>query len=122
MDNPMTLHDELAGLAAKATPGPWGMRGLMVTGFDPDDPSSPWDVADFDLGAGHPHIQDGSNAALIVALRNNLPAILSALNAADEVKRLREALEQIADIEPDADNMQRFHDIANAALNQGPTQ
>jgi len=33
-----------------------------------------------------------------------------------EVEGLREVLEHITDIEPDADNMGRFHDIARAAL------
>lgn len=37
---------------------------------------------------------------------------------AAEIERLREALEQITDIEPDADNMGRFHDIAHAALGE----
>lgn len=51
-----------------------------------------------------------ANAAYIVTACNAYPH-LTAINA-----ELVEALEQIADIEPDADNMQRFHDIANAAL------
>jgi hypothetical protein len=39
---------------------------------------------------------------------------IAALRADND--RLRGALDQITDIEPDPDNMQRFHDIARAAL------
>lgn len=100
MDNPMSMHDELAGLAAKATPGPWVFDGDWSR--RPCINAGPKEIAQI-YKKGFPARDDhrpdeAANAALIIALRNNLPAILSALNAADEVKRLRKALGNIGNL------------------------
>lgn len=88
------LSTELAGLAAKATPGPWitapdhignqdyetcierpgnaGQIGAAIAYFHHD-----WETDRISWKAAQ------SNAALAVALRNNLPAIIAALKAAE---------------------------------------
>lgn len=86
------LADQLASLADKATQGPWCIEDPM--------PNELWIVQDgkeshewFPLaGLMFPDEDEHSitgrevnnNAALIVALRNNLPAILEALRARTE--------------------------------------
>jgi hypothetical protein len=109
----MTLHDELVGLAAKATPGPWEVDGLRGLIFHRLDQLTMYAIAEMESA-------DEDNAALIVALVNNLPTILSALNAADEVKRLRDALGTIAagdvPISVSPDLAVRYEKFARAAI------
>ena len=78
------MIEELKALAEKATRGPW---------YEPDPDgclhvklASPWREGAWD-GDG----EAKANAALIVTLVNNLPAIISALEA---VPVMKEALEQ----------------------------
>lgn len=88
------LSTELAGLAAKATPGPWrtapdhmgdqdyetcierpgnaGQIGAAIADFHHD-----WETDRISWKAAQ------SNAALAVALRNNIPAIIAALKSAE---------------------------------------
>mgnify|MGYP001202611767 CR=1 FL=1 len=71
----VALHDQLKALAENATPGPWLIRTLDNFG---------WNVVNYTDGdkfriaraakCGHE-----PDAALIAALRNNLPTILAAL-------------------------------------------
>lgn len=74
------LGKRLAELDKKATPGGWGFHDAvnhhcLTAGCD-------------DMG-GYIYVEndDGTNGELIVALRNNLPAILEALAVAEIVKR-----------------------------------
>ena len=79
-----SLADKLGGLAEKATAGPWEQP---YAGFPAiDAPGREWFITD---EGGHSE----NDAALICALRNNLPAILAALR---DVERMREALRKIA--------------------------
>jgi hypothetical protein len=77
------MIEELKALAEKATPGPWQHHMSHVYGPDPmrelvcQFRNGPWLTSDRDL---------------IAALRNNLPAIISALEA---VPVMKEALEDI---------------------------
>lgn len=122
----MKLADELETLAAKATPGPWEVDTIEndgAYGSGPDavhgfkspvmldgDGKALFDASNSDLIEAHEEYnEDGcyawddpgqNNFALIVALRNNLPAIIAALRAAepgqdgDLVERVAEALWQ----------------------------
>jgi len=111
------LADEIEALAKEATPGPWGLR---VGGNYADDvwvasdAERPWEShmalklwsrtmgrGDYEIGSPE-HKAAIANAAMIVALVNNAPAIVSALRERDalkeEVERLRncEALAKFA--------------------------
>jgi hypothetical protein len=89
------LADELEGLADCATPGPW------ANGFDDLDcvwsrePSNDGNVVCLPPESMMELSVERwpANADLIIALRNNLPTILSALRDAG---KMREALQQIA--------------------------
>lgn len=82
------LADELEGLADGATPGPWVVEPEALVTHDPVEVAYERrmiaDLRYFTI----PHA-DG-NAALIAAVRNRLPAILSALR---RVEKLEAALE-----------------------------
>lgn len=89
------LADELEGLLKDATKGPWEARlrfgrQTTVSGRQRypicDTGTAPYAEAN--------NRREETNAALIVALRNNLPAILSALRDAG---KMREALREIAE-------------------------
>ena len=73
------LADELIALAEKATAGPWkanpyrGHIGSQVWAGEPGPETAKLILAEGDA--------DDADAALIVALRNNLPEILAALTA-----------------------------------------
>jgi hypothetical protein len=113
------MIEELRTLAEKATPGPWAYRpdeyddwGLVksppreVGNYDPPfiirgaigqfrDP----DVHDEETLNAHRRAGTDpweANAALIVWLRNHVPAILTALTAASKLEVAKEALEMIA--------------------------
>lgn len=104
----MNLREELEGLAAKATPGDWrvfyydcgdcahyyhnGPCPSIMADKEQDCAVVHWDgfKQKYWSAANGNQGQIEANAALIVALRNNLPTILSALDEAEEVKRLRE--------------------------------
>jgi len=82
---------ELRELAAKATPGPWIVRQHVHAPADARNKALDRVKVTGQIGPlGSFDREDGE---LIVALRNNLPAILSALEA---VEGMREALEKIA--------------------------
>ena len=81
------LASELEALAKDATPGPWSWT-------EDNGPKMPkqWRIAPgvllADCSSGTPGGDsiDRANAALIVGLRNDLPAILSALRKAGEME------------------------------------
>ena len=83
------LADDLSRLSAVATPGPWG-RGfgeVLMTGATDANHTTVFVTATERGPLFYPQ-KDGltkaeANAALIVALRNNLPAILTALRQPD---------------------------------------
>ena len=87
----MTMIEELKALAEKATPGPWeyetgpALEGRHHSVIDQEE------VMVCECYEGTEEQQE-ANAKLIVALVNNLPAILSALSA---VPVMKEALEDI---------------------------
>jgi hypothetical protein len=98
----LDLANQLRALAEKATPRPWQQRDDQTTEgwitiignvdgeYVDGQAHCTYDVVsrcEDEFGERLPNV--GSNAALIVALRNNLPTILAALAEAD---RLREAL------------------------------
>ena len=83
-----TLADTLSALEKGATAGPWEARP-----FEANFPLADWFLTD-----GAANLSDDmsrANAALIVAIRNNLPAILSALR---RVEKLEAALREIRDL------------------------
>lgn len=88
------IADEIERLAGEATIAPW----LWTDDNGPEFPKQ-WRIhpgvllADGNSGTPGGDEIDHANAALIVALRNNLPAIICALRSE---ARLREALECIA--------------------------
>jgi hypothetical protein len=94
------MIEELRTLAEKATPGPWRTAKQRNCDIDiigrPSWPCSrfgkkgEWDVAVV-TELENPKEQR-ANAALIVALVNNLPAILTALTAASKLEVAKEAL------------------------------
>lgn len=102
------MIEELKALAEKATPGPWmaaakpsSVVGLPIVGpmgrsianvSDFATPGTPYNEDQAEAEAKY-HAENQANAALIVALVNNLPAIISALEA---VPVMKEALERIA--------------------------
>ncbi len=98
------MIEELRTLAEKATPGPWRTAKQRNCDIDiigrPSWPCSrfgkkgEWDVAVV-TELENPKEQR-ANAALIVALVNNLPAILTALTAASKLEVAKKALEMIA--------------------------
>jgi hypothetical protein len=75
------MIEELRTLAGKATPGPWDARKDRTVAAD--------GVPLFRCYADR---NETANAALIVALVNNLPAILTALTAASKLEVAKEAL------------------------------
>jgi hypothetical protein len=80
----MTLHSTLSHLSASATPGPWTREG---TNIDGQGIGSCGGVLSF---TGFPIEQRRVNAELIVALRNNLPAILAALKVVEAARAMAE--------------------------------
>lgn len=123
---PDGLAKELAALDAKATPGPWevdttdsegeyGIGPNTTTGFKVSciltpDGKSLADALNSDMIVVHEEFdEDGCYAwdetsandfALIVALRNNLPAILASLSASNAMRdALRECAETFRDYE-----------------------
>ena len=74
----MTLSQTLRELAGKATRGPWHGTALDQCVQIYSD--------SFDY-LGETRDYHGDDAALIVALRNNLPTILAALETAEDVER-----------------------------------
>lgn len=103
------LADKLDELAMKATPGEWRTKNLepRTLGVDwidgaEDQSGNHWSsIASFGtlsfikdrIPTHAPDGMTGANAALVVALRNALPQITTALR---EAARLREALEPFA--------------------------
>lgn len=93
------LVEELSALAVAATAGPWEARDgtLRHRHWLIDAPGRRF-VAQID---GPPDEEGEANAALIVALRNNLPAILALSPAADEwqdiAERVREEAARVAE-------------------------
>jgi hypothetical protein len=87
-----TMIEELKALAEKATPGPWRVDTFadMIFSCDVEREKAETEAI-CDLRYFHTP-DDEANAALIVTLVNNLPAILSALEA---VPVMKEALEDI---------------------------
>jgi len=107
------LIETLEGLAVKATPGPWKIHGAMI-GYKGDlfSPTAKLvgdchhiarffaqkperkPLSDLEaIGVGREAVVTiEANAALVAALVNNLPTILSALRQVGEAERLREAL------------------------------
>jgi hypothetical protein len=84
------MIEELKALAEKATPGPWREdTGFEIIGLDGAQVCST--VTESAL-IFRTEDEAQANAALIVALVNNLPAILSALSA---VPVMKEALEGV---------------------------
>lgn len=92
---PEELADEIERLADGVTPGPWAVEPEAIVTRDPVEIGYERrmiaDLRYFTI----PHVDD--NAALIVALRNNLPAILSALR---RVEKLEAALTIISKAGP----------------------
>lgn len=88
-----TLAAQIEALAAKATQGKW-----VINGPHSDDGSVYIDADDSSMDAvaimltGSAHQQDETDAALIVALQNNLPAIVTALRQAEAAPGVVEAL------------------------------
>jgi hypothetical protein len=113
------LADELEGLAERATPGEWAWTDDNGVAFPRQWRLCPGVLfADGTSGTPGGDSIDCANAALIVALRNRLPAILSALRDAG---KMREALGRISqatvyDDERDSGTMLRAVKIALAAL------
>lgn len=108
---------ELRALLAKEALGQWRMAV-------PNADESVWIIAG-GLGLKIARVHQGAianapiNADLIVAARNDLPALLDALDAADaRERRLREALEIIAGQRQCVDNLMGNADIARAALSE----
>lgn len=106
--------DELERLLAAATDGPW-RQGSGVA--DPTIYTADDDFLIYDEG-GH----TGADAALIVAARNSLPAILTEIRELRaENARLREALTRLRDCDwviSLPDRMDAVRDIARAALGE----
>ena len=81
---------ELEALAEKATPGPWHVQCGAI-GVNPWLACSNGTKGNGDYVRGHcilnmvAHDEREEDAALIVALRNNLPTILAALRQAGDV-------------------------------------
>jgi hypothetical protein len=106
-----TMIEELKALAEKATPGPWDAGGAKFGGsgriwINATYPCINGLAAKFTVASvvmpdeAEVEYTDGAlnddvasaNAALIVALRNNLPAIISALEAVPVMKEALEAM------------------------------
>ena len=91
------MIEELKALAEKATPGPWHVHSGAM-GVNPWIACSNGTKADGEYVRGScilnmtAHKEREHDAALICLLRNNLPAILSALSA---VPVMKEALEEV---------------------------
>lgn len=119
------LADELEGLAKSATPGPWASEPDAIVTLDPVELDMERrmiaDLRYFTL----PHV-DG-NAALIVALRNNLPAILSALRrvechrCADIRQRTKEEAEALATLRDRGMKLSEVQDAKADAVRQALT-
>lgn len=106
-----TLVDELEWLAANCSPGPWHLHDTAI-GVNPWVSASNGTKADDAYARGGcilnmvAHDERKQDATLIVALHNNLPAILSALRTKEapaDVAGLVGELEQWADIQDDPD-------------------
>jgi hypothetical protein len=84
------LSEELKALAEKATPGPWGAAPVvpMAKNYFYLVGNREGNNAEKEIGTIGPSLAPSTeaNAALIVALVNNLPAILSALSAVPVMK------------------------------------
>ena len=101
------LASELEALAKDATPGPWSWT-------EDNGPKMPkqWRIAPgvllADCSSGTPGGDsiDRANAALIVGLRNDLPAILSALRKAGEMEAALDGLAKRTNLSLQADESQ----------------
>lgn len=83
------LADQLERLAKEATPGEWSLSEPDREGYAYIDAPTHgalarvvWHMED-DKYLGRPSVREQANAALIVALRNALPQIISALRGAE---------------------------------------
>ena len=99
------LEDELERLAEKATPGPWDfVTGDMNSDVCVHGPNHANEmIAELTSSLAEKlralssiSTPDAANAALIVALRNNLPAILEALRTQSLLREALSALEPFA--------------------------
>jgi hypothetical protein len=108
---PEELADEIERLADGVTPGPWAVEPEAIVTRDPVEIGYERrmiaDLRYFTI----PHVDD--NAALIVALRNNLPAILSALR---RVGKLEAALRGVLSIWDEFGSLDSTDDDDQAAI------
>lgn len=81
----MTLSEQLKSLVEKATPGPWRFE-TDVSHFD----SAAVVARDGFIGANY--YRRDADALLVVALLNNLPTILAALEAVENTPETNDAL------------------------------
>ena len=100
--------EELRGLLAKATPGPWKnhlVDDTTIVASNGFEIGTTWPGGSVYNGFVDPAEQHEINAALIVAMRNAIPALLDAASRARE-DALREAIEicKEADAQDDRDN------------------
>jgi hypothetical protein len=114
----MTASDEIRAALAKMTPAEWTLSGRLTVrggGVLSDGRTPPW--------VGVMNWRNGdADVAGIVTLRNRAPDLLAERDQlAAENARLREALERIADTDPDQGTAW-FHDAANAALSSKETR
>jgi hypothetical protein len=90
------MIEELRTLEEKATPGPWGAVPMVptATNYFYLVGNRDGNNAEKEIGTIGPSLAPSTeaNAALIVALVNNLPAILSALTAASKLEVAKKAL------------------------------
>lgn len=124
-----TLADEIEALAKEATPGPWVVAGqsyrhavaeldhgpvfIMQDNMDLHSKPPVWPKNICEVSEANKvenfvkrtHDEQLSDAALIVALVNNLPTIVSALR---EVSALKEEVERLRGAVSHADRCQRF--------------
>lgn len=108
---PEELADEFEALADGVTPGPWAVEPEAIVTHDPVEVGYERrmiaDLRYFTI----PHVD--ANAALIVALRNNLPAILASLR---RVEKLEAALQMIIDTRPDDDGSEYHCGYSDAMI------
>jgi len=82
---PETIR-ELRELLSKATQGPWVFAGKHARTTHEGCGGSFWDLSVLQAGEGaywhFGYVRDDENAALIVAMKNNIPALLSAAERA----------------------------------------
>lgn len=124
MTDPNKLADELEGLAKDASPGHWRVTTCMDYWIEHG--RTPTDADEGFKGVGHfgdmswPNMGERqgeweANAALIIALRNNLPDILSALRDAG---KMREASLFVVDND-EGQSWDRLDQVADALTDYG---